>query len=87
MTACSRFGVQPKYAMNRLAAAWRRASVVDIEAKISALPFGTKAQDFRNTVDRLWFAHTYQPRADADAAWRNACAALRQNAGAELPSE
>ena len=64
-----------------------RQSVVDIEAKISALPFGTKAKDFRNTVDGLWFAHTYVARDDADAAWKAACAALRQNAGAELPSE
>jgi hypothetical protein len=64
-----------------------RQTAVDLEAAISALPFGTKAKDFRNTVDQLWFAHGYQPRADADAPWRNAVAALKENAGAELPSE
>jgi hypothetical protein len=62
-------------------------SVVDIEAKISALPFGRKQEIAANTIDRYWFAHRYEARADASAAWRNACAALRENAGAKLPDE
>jgi chromosome segregation ATPase len=63
-----------------------RQTAVDLEAAIRALPFGSTV-DFRNTIDRFWYAHSYEARADADAAWRSACAALRQNAGAELPSE
>ena len=64
-----------------------RQSVVDIEAKISALPFGRKQEIAANTIDRFWFAHRYEARPGADGAWKAACAALKLNAGTELPSE
>ena len=63
-----------------------RQAAVDLEAAIRALPFGYDS-DFRNGVDGSWAVRRYDARADAGAAWRNACAALKQNAGAELPSE